>query len=605
MNAFNSKNNRRVAPLNVDLSAEGICMLKTQHRYVKYLDAITTLLEGSNLPTESFLFLREKIARTEILVPVIGSFSAGKSSLLNAFLGTQILNVGLAPETELATELRFSPDPCLLAVREDGTSERMPISAMATIKSRAGEFTHLQLYLDNPFLEKFPALVLVDMPGFGSSLVNHNKAIAYYLPRGACYIVVISVEDGNITQSMLRQLDDLQIYGRPFTFVLNKTNLRSDEQVKDVSERIDDQIAFAFADKPAVTPVGRDGQKRLIDILATFDPEKIFQHLFSDQLKDLANTVQDQINLALSTMHKTRAEAEYALHELQLGMRQICAKRDALIADVRAHEIQRTVDQCLDKVGHDLNQAHEELLNAALSPDTENFSRLVSEIVRHALTPVIQERLTLLSHSAVSGFGSALNDIGKNVGAFGSDSNWVDALSDRIARGVQKAGTVVETWNSNLAIRHENERKQLQSEAGGKPLKYQGLATVLSVTASVVSPLLNVAIIFLPNIINFITQSQQRTQLSTRLQTEIIPAIKRQMRSKLSEFLGLQIQELIEKISAEFEHDIAEKQSIIEKMSAQHSHEYKDSEKHSADLTNILESVRTLTSNALYKDAQI
>jgi uncharacterized protein YbcI len=145
----------------------------------------------------------------------------------------------------------------------------------------------------------------------------------------------------------------------------------------------------------------------------------------------------------------------------------------------------------------------------------------------------------------------------------------------------------------------------LQSEAGGKPLKYQGLATVLSVTASVVSPLLNVAIIFLPNIINFITQSQQRTQLITRLQTEIIPAIKRQMRSKLSEFLGLQIQELIEKISAEFEHDIAEKQSIIEKMSAQHSHEYKDSEKHSADLTNILESVRTLTSNALYKDAQI
>jgi uncharacterized membrane protein YheB (UPF0754 family) len=136
-------------------------------------------------------------------------------------------------------------------------------------------------------------------------------------------------------------------------------------------------------------------------------------------------------------------------------------------------------------------------------------------------------------------------------------------------------------------------------------LKYQRLATVLSVTASVVAPLLNVAIIFLPNIINFITQSQQRTQLSTRLQTEIIPAIKRQMRSKLSEFLGLQIQELIEKISAEFEHDIAEKQSIIEKMSAKHSHEYKDSEKHSADLTNILESVRTLTSNALYKDAQI
>lgn len=32
-------------------------------------------------------------------------------------------------------------------------------------------------------------------------LENHNGAIAYYLPRGVHFVVLTSIEEGNITQS--------------------------------------------------------------------------------------------------------------------------------------------------------------------------------------------------------------------------------------------------------------------------------------------------------------------------------------------------------------------------------------------------------------------
>ncbi len=56
-------------------------------------------------------------------------------------------------------------------------------------------------------------LVLVDMPGCGSSLGNHNKTIAFYLPRGVYFMMVTSIEDGNLTQSMIRRLDEVKTLG--------------------------------------------------------------------------------------------------------------------------------------------------------------------------------------------------------------------------------------------------------------------------------------------------------------------------------------------------------------------------------------------------------
>ena len=168
-------------------------MLNTQRTYLNYLNAIFPVIADTALQSDELTRLQNDIQHTELLVPVIGAFSAGKSSLLNTFLGETILSVGLTPETELATELRYSSDPHLLAMRLDGSAERMDVTALATLKARAHEFTHLQLYLDNPRLKALPSLVLVDMPGFGSSLSNHNKAIAYYLPRGVPFIVVTHV----------------------------------------------------------------------------------------------------------------------------------------------------------------------------------------------------------------------------------------------------------------------------------------------------------------------------------------------------------------------------------------------------------------------------
>ncbi|VFB22018.1 dynamin family protein [Pseudomonas fragi] len=522
-------------------------MLNTQRTYLNYLNAIFPVIADTALQSDEVTRLQNDIEHTELLVPVIGAFSAGKSSLLNTFLGETILSVGLTPETELATELRYSSDPHLLAMRLDGSAERMDITALATLKARAHEFTHLQLYLDNPRLKALPSLVLVDMPGFGSSLSNHNKAIAYYLPRGVHFIVVTSVEDGNITQSMLRQLDDLHTYGRAFTFLLNKTNLRSDEQVQDVAELVDEQIKINFADTRPLVRVGLDAAPRLTEVLASLQPEQIIRDVFEDRLKDLAHSLLNQINLALASLQKTQGENQHALNELAQGIRKVERQRDNILEDLRDQQLERTVEYCLSAAGHELDSVQSELVSAAVAGNQEAFSRIVSEVVRGSMTRSIKDQMDHLSSTVVTDFAQALGDLGQSMGQFNNEQNWLGQITDRINRTLHKTGETLGHWNGTLAERNGRELERLKQETGwehGKPLPrvtYQGLTTVLAVTTSVVNPLIELAIIFLPNILAFINEGRLREQLRQKVINEVIPAVKREMRERLHTLLHEQM----------------------------------------------------------------
>ncbi len=581
-------------------------MLHTRSQYLRYTDAVEELIRATPLSAEGIADFRDEISKTELLVPVIGAFSAGKSSLLNAYLGQDILGVGLTPETELATELRYGTDSHMLALRPDGSAERIEIADLESIKQRAGEFTHLQLYLDNPRLKAAAPLVLVDMPGFGSSLVNHNAALAYYLPRGAHYIVVTDVADGNITQSMTRQLDELQAYGHGFTFVLNKVNLHADADVAEVAALIEEQIQFGYASDRSLVRVGRDGQERLTDALTALDSEQIFRDLFLQRLKDLTHTLIGQLNLALSTLKKDGAENNFALHELSNALRRIKAKRDVLVDELRGHQIDNIAEKCIAAAGSALESAQEELVGAALSAKQDAFAQIVSEVVRGSLTRALRNEVGVLQHSVVSKFSETLSQLSIIMGEFQQDANWIEQITERINTGLGKAGQTLGRWNESLAERNNRELARLKKEQKwqeGQPLPrvgYQGLATILAVTTSVVHPLVELAIIFLPNILAFLNEGRQRDQVRRRVLNETIPSIKRELRDKFPSLLHEQLDAVVEQVGASFEHEIAEKQRIIDELSSSLDRDAEALEQRAVRLNKARESLQRLATEELY-----
>ena len=228
-------------------------MTKTQQKYLSFLAAVERVLQQSKndlpiLNAESDRVLPEletmqsTIRQRELLIPVVGAFSAGKSSLLNAIVKADLLSVAITPETAMPTELRYDSRERLEVVFEDGRTEEFPLAALSNLQARAQEIKLIRLYADLQPLKALQPLVLVDMPGFNSPLDVHNRAIARYIGDGAHYLFVVSVEEGSLHTQSLRRIEEVVSLGRTFSVCLNKADLRPPQEVESVRQYIADQL---------------------------------------------------------------------------------------------------------------------------------------------------------------------------------------------------------------------------------------------------------------------------------------------------------------------------------------------------------------------------
>jgi hypothetical protein len=95
-----------------------------------------------------------KLAEDRFNLVVLGLFKRGKSSLMNAIIGRELLPTGLLPLTSVVTMLRFGPTERLLLTRDESWVEEAPISRLADYVTERGNPGNVKkiraAYLDLP-----------------------------------------------------------------------------------------------------------------------------------------------------------------------------------------------------------------------------------------------------------------------------------------------------------------------------------------------------------------------------------------------------------------------------------------------------------------------
>lgn len=565
-------------------------MLVSQKKFATYLKKMQELLND-----QEFIFdqtLLPKVMETELVVPVIGAFSAGKSSLLNALINNEVLPVGIAPETELATELRYSSEPYLLAIRPDGSQERLEVEALSSINRRSNEFTHLRLYLNSEALRAIAPLVLVDMPGFGSSLENHNKAISYYLPRAVHFVVLTSIEDGNITQSMLRKLDELKTYNTDFTFLLSKCNLRAADQVDEVLAYINDQLSVYFGQHHTAVAVGNRGGDELAQALMSLQPEVMFSNLFIDALKDQNFDLQAQINLALSMLKKDKAASEETARSLEHALTKIVEQRKDVESDLKERYSGKILDKCLRNVDKALNDSLEEL--ASLSKNQHALSGTISDIIRNSLACTIKSELQDVSDSMVDRIASDLITTSNHMSELDINNYWSEELTAKVKFSLERTTEMLSDWSKRL-------NDSSESKNGDGKVLYRTLSTVLAVTTTVVNPILELVIIFLPEILKMFNSVNEREKFRQKLAGDVFPGIKAELRGKMPAVIDEQLNALLKKISEGFEEQINKQKHIIDTFNQRNQLQEALLSEKTIELEHLADAVKSIANEYLYK----
>ncbi len=197
--------------------------------------------------------LMVKLAEDRFTLAVVGQFKRGKSSLMNAIIGREILPTGILPVTSAVTILRFGPRERLLIPRRNALlSEEAPVSALPEYVTQDGNpgnrkrVDGVYLELPLPFLRR--GLEFVDTPGVGSAIDANTATTMSFLPRCDAAVFVTSV-DTPMTAVETVFLADIRQHAEKVFFVVNKIDLLEDrerEKVLDyISQTIRQQTAAA------------------------------------------------------------------------------------------------------------------------------------------------------------------------------------------------------------------------------------------------------------------------------------------------------------------------------------------------------------------------
>jgi GTPase SAR1 family protein len=211
------------------------------------------ILQGEQVARRGISLLRQKVAQNRFYLTVVGQFKRGKTSFLNALLGAEVLPVAILPLTSVVTILRYGDRPCAEVVFQSGTRSAIELGDLADYVTENGNpknvraVGHVEVAYPSEYLRG--GVALVDTPGIGS-VYAHNTQVTYsFLPQVDAAIFVTSPEPP-ISKAETEFLSDLAAHVRKVFVVLNKTDLLSDGQLREMVDFTRQSLPASMAASP-------------------------------------------------------------------------------------------------------------------------------------------------------------------------------------------------------------------------------------------------------------------------------------------------------------------------------------------------------------------
>ena len=223
------------------LTEEESALLEEQRALTEKAREIASQVEGVQVKTDSLLEDILGDDQSTFSIVVAGEFNSGKSTLINALLGTKLLETGALPTTDSIIMLTH------------GSSHSTEIT---NVGGHAGVVIHQVAGV--PLLRD---LTLVDTPGTNAVVMNHTARTMKLLPS-ADLILFVTSADRPFPESERLILKSIQAYRKHIVVVLNKMDVLEtaggnygEEEKRRVIEFVTDNASELLGARPIVIPI--------------------------------------------------------------------------------------------------------------------------------------------------------------------------------------------------------------------------------------------------------------------------------------------------------------------------------------------------------------
>lgn len=599
--------------------------MTTKENLLNYIQQAKEIIEPLSLNNETKV---EEIAvldkysndinHLEMIIPIVGGFSAGKSTLINYFLDPNhkkekrkgILPTGQEPVTKLATELRYTEgkEYAELIKLDDNNPDfiiertQVNLSELDKFVAESGnqndelDYSYIKLYSNNKKLKELEPFILADMPGFGSANNRHNKAIDLYIRRGVHFVILHPVGSGEITGDIIQEAEKILQTEKKFTFCLTKADTRSEDIIEEVRENITDTLNdLDYGNEIYVSSV--KNTDALQHILDNIDKDKLIENIFSDGLHSQGRKFIETLNSNISVLQETEEEIKSAKDKLERQKERLEEKQAREMNSLESRRFDG-VNLIIERIKTELRTNKARLLKT-LERNQFQFSEEVGSLIQNTLSSSVKSYLERLSTELTEQFAGILQEMSaRNASQMSLNNESLLRLKADINRKMNQ--TLLDIRNIDTNVKEDS---QSNNDVIGIILKIiTSLLTKNPIAQAVVSLLPS----FITDIFGSsddgstrrIQEMKQQDALERAFEESIIPKVASSIEEQLPQMLNGFKNQLIAQIKIIFDQEIKDKIQEIDRAS-QEKGNVKDQELEISKLKSAISSLKQVMKNYL------
>ena len=318
-----------------------------------------------------------------LLIPLVGEFSSGKTTLLNALTDSKKLETATKPTTATIYEIHFGCNKCEAnVVLSDGQVAHF--DDLGELKN--DQLSDAQIVTVFDTSTKVPSsTILVDTPGLSSPVVKHRQVLVDFLPSADAILLVVDINQ-QVTRSLTDFIDMIKLSKRPVYIVLTKSDTKSVSEIETAKQYIANNCKLPVQ-QVVVVSAAKDNMSELYALLETIQKSKneILAKVDGQRIRDLVQILVNRVDEML-TASSSDENLDMEIRRQQLDLDKIKRNINRLI-DSMASDIsedgskisRRFEDSMYEKLGALVASGSANMDNDALSVINNTASLLLSE----------------------------------------------------------------------------------------------------------------------------------------------------------------------------------------------------------------------------------
>lgn len=345
-------------------------------------------------------FYAERLASPEkdLILPLVGEFSSGKTTLINSLLDNPNLETASRATTASIFEVRFGAEECAaVIVGENGESQF--IENVGEIKNDSLQKVDVVKVYDTS--KKIgSSTVLVDTPGLSSNDPAHKIALSSYLPNADAILLLTDVNQ-QITRSLIDFMVASKLANKPIYAIITKCDTKTPEEVTQAKNHIQRTIEVPFARIITISAATGD-MVQFEELISEIQDNKnaIVENSINDRIRFVAKEISEIIGNLLkqgsstSELDEAIEDEQKKLDHLNRNINSLISEAEDRIDDRANHAISQfsksvftQVDGIVKAQGRDCSDAVNSAVNSTAVIVMQNFQKdIMSDILSLART---------------------------------------------------------------------------------------------------------------------------------------------------------------------------------------------------------------------------